>query len=361
MAWKAALLGIKAVKLAGRGPLAMPEAAIAPRAAVSLSTSRVVEMFCGMVRKLSMTWMTPPVKLIFYSPLAGAWTLAEHIPYSLGDGRFPEQSRVEDHLFARRDSFDSLTRGQVRVCMVHERGRDECWLAGDVGGAVCAIKDVVGEEGVDERSVLSIGLGGGGARQKLREGIVVGSKERDVGQAGQRGNDLRKQPEVLCQIREARIAANGSCQVHCLCRAQRGESRQREELGVHFGLAVDWVVELISHAQQGLTTTIEKPRENVDMKKAVSEGERCDERADCQYFWPVWQGFSPPDDRARSSRQQELGPIDAGIKYGARVSKDAFPLEISCAFLFVVSAGSHARIVDLGGSGTWFCAGIYDE
>jgi hypothetical protein len=69
MAWKAALLGIKAVKLAGRGPLAKPESARAPRAAVSSRRSRVVEIFCGMVRKLSMTWMTPPLKLIFYSRL----------------------------------------------------------------------------------------------------------------------------------------------------------------------------------------------------------------------------------------------------------------------------------------------------
>jgi len=55
IAWKAALLGMKAVRLAGRGPLATPDFAIAPRAEVSSSSSRVVEMFCGMVRKLSMT------------------------------------------------------------------------------------------------------------------------------------------------------------------------------------------------------------------------------------------------------------------------------------------------------------------
>ena len=55
IAWKAALLGMKAVRLAGRGPLVRPDFAIAPRAEVSSSSSRVVEMFCGMVRKLSMT------------------------------------------------------------------------------------------------------------------------------------------------------------------------------------------------------------------------------------------------------------------------------------------------------------------
>jgi hypothetical protein len=112
--------------------------------------------------------------------------------YSLGDGRFPEQTGVEDHLFARSDSFDALTRGQVRVGGVHECGRDEGGFAGDVGGVVGAIEDVVGEERVDKRSILGMDLGRRWAGEKLSESIVAGSKERDVGQAGQLGHDLRK-------------------------------------------------------------------------------------------------------------------------------------------------------------------------
>jgi len=63
---QASLFGMKAVRFCGSGPAAMFAVSRAPAAAVKLRGTRVAEMFWGRVRKLSMTWMTPPVKLLFY-------------------------------------------------------------------------------------------------------------------------------------------------------------------------------------------------------------------------------------------------------------------------------------------------------
>jgi hypothetical protein len=53
--------------------------------------------------------------------------------------------------------------------------------------------------------------------------------------------------------------------------------------------AVDWVVEWISSRVAGVSQArLQKGRMNMEVKKAVSEGEAMRRRADCQYFWPVW-------------------------------------------------------------------------
>lgn len=140
--------------------------------------------------------------------------------YSLSDGRLLEQTRVEDHLFARLDSLDPLAGGQVRVCRVHQSGGNECWFACDVGREVRAIKDMVGEKRLDERSVLRIDLGCGWASKKLVEGLIAGSKECDVGQTRQLLHDLWEETKVLCQVGKIRIAVNGSRQIHCLRSSQ---------------------------------------------------------------------------------------------------------------------------------------------
>ena len=73
--------------------------------------------------------------------------------YSLGDGGFGEYARVEDHFFASSDSFNPLTRGQVCVGRVLKCGGDEGWFAGDVGGVICTIENVVGKESIDKCSI----------------------------------------------------------------------------------------------------------------------------------------------------------------------------------------------------------------
>ena len=94
---------------------------------------------------------------------------------------------------------------------------------------------MVGEEGVDERRVLGVDLGCGRTREELGEGVVVGSKEGDVGRVGQLADDVWVEAEVLGQVGEVWVAADGGGQVHHLRGRQRRESREREERGVHRG------------------------------------------------------------------------------------------------------------------------------
>ena len=66
MAWKAALLGTKAVISMAESTASTSLVPIrAPAAALRPAASAVAEMLRGTVRTVSMTWRTPPVKLMF--------------------------------------------------------------------------------------------------------------------------------------------------------------------------------------------------------------------------------------------------------------------------------------------------------
>ena len=82
--------------------------------------------------------------------ISRAWADREHEAYSLSDGSFLEQARVEIHLLVGPDSLDDLTRGQVCVCGIHQSSGDKGRLACDVGREVGAVKDMIGEKGGDQ-------------------------------------------------------------------------------------------------------------------------------------------------------------------------------------------------------------------
>jgi len=82
--------------------------------------------------------------------ISRAWADREHEAYSLSDGSFLEQARVEIHLLVGHDSLDDLARGQVCICGFHQSSADEGWLACEVGREVGALKDMIGEKGGDQ-------------------------------------------------------------------------------------------------------------------------------------------------------------------------------------------------------------------
>jgi hypothetical protein len=170
--------------------------------------------------------------------ISRAWAGGEVVSYSLSNGRLLEQARVEIHIRTRLNSPDNLTIGQVCVCGVRQLAGDERWCLCDGAREVCTIQDMVGEKSIDERSVVGTECACGWAREELGERSIVGSKERDIGQSRQLLDDLWVQSEVRCQVGEVRIAGKGRAQVRRWLRSsQRGESRQREELGMHFKLS----------------------------------------------------------------------------------------------------------------------------
>ena len=67
MFWSAALLGAKTVRsrvLASRLAVKPGASSMRPAMPERPAATRVVEMLAGMVRTLSITWMTPPVKFV---------------------------------------------------------------------------------------------------------------------------------------------------------------------------------------------------------------------------------------------------------------------------------------------------------
>ena len=82
--------------------------------------------------------------------ISRAWADREHEAYSLSDGSFLEQTRIEIHALARQDGLDDLARGQVCVYGIHQSSGDEGRLACDVGREVGAVKDMVSEKGGDQ-------------------------------------------------------------------------------------------------------------------------------------------------------------------------------------------------------------------
>jgi hypothetical protein len=71
--------------------------------------------------------------------------------------------------------------------------------------------------------------------------------------------------------------------------ASEAKAASERSLECMLDFAVDWVVEWISSRVAGVSQArLQKGRMNMEVKKAVSEGEAMRRRADCQYFWPVW-------------------------------------------------------------------------
>lgn len=99
------------------------------------------------------------------------------VKVSSGDSRVLPQGRVEGDVAVHSLGLDALPTGDVGVGLVLEESGDELRLLGEVGGIVCAIQDVVLENGGDQASV---GGSGTGARDECLEGLVAGGQNGDV-------------------------------------------------------------------------------------------------------------------------------------------------------------------------------------
>lgn len=74
--------------------------------------------------------------------------------YSLSDGGIHQETREERNIFTHADRLNHLTAGNIGVHGVVEHGRNKCWHALDHRCWVCAIENVVGQEGLDGHGVI---------------------------------------------------------------------------------------------------------------------------------------------------------------------------------------------------------------
>jgi hypothetical protein len=116
MAWRAALLGAKMVTLGRLLTVSSRLVAFsAPRSEFNPAAVSVLLMFSGRVRRLSMTWMTPPVKLTFFISLMKAWVLRKRNAYGLSNSGVILKSTEESDIAIAQLCPDALTASDLFI------------------------------------------------------------------------------------------------------------------------------------------------------------------------------------------------------------------------------------------------------